>query len=133
MKVPERYRIGTGPLASTRSDGNNGAFLVPASSSVTLNVIASDDGGWEHCSVTVAATPRCPTWEEMTWVRDLFWSRHVTVVQFHPPASEYVNAHPFCLHLWRQPGVEVVRPPARLVGGGTVQQQRALRERLVAP
>ena len=33
------------------------------------------------------------------------------VVQFHPPKSEYVNLHPYCLHLWKKIGGTFETPP----------------------
>jgi hypothetical protein len=50
----------------------------------------------------------------MCFVKDLFWSEHECVVQFHPPRSVYVNNHPFCLHLWHKPNLPT--PPVILVG-----------------
>lgn len=38
-----------------------------------------------------------------------------TVVQFHPPESEYVNNHLYCLHLWKPP-YPVILPPSIMVG-----------------
>jgi hypothetical protein len=69
---------------------------------------------WEHVSVSLP--DRCPTWEEMARVKALFWEAADCVVQFHPPESEYVNHHPFCLHLWRPIGEQIKTPPAILVG-----------------
>lgn len=69
--------------------------------------------GWEHVSVSLVN--RCPTWDEMCFVKDLFWSPEETVVQYHPRASEYVNNHPYCLHLWRPIGVGLPLPPPGLV------------------
>ncbi len=128
MKAPEQYRAKHHHprLHSTMRDGNNGLFILPGSKEgEVLACIASDGMGWEHVSVTVQAVlsetalqavPRTPTWEEMCRVRDLFWSKHVTVLQFHPPADQYVNRHEHCLHLWRQPGVKVPLPEMRMVG-----------------
>lgn len=77
-------------------------------------VIASWGGGWEHVSVSLAR--RCPTWEEMCMVKDIFWGEEECVVQFHPPRSEYVNRHPYCLHLWKKIGEEYETPPKEYVG-----------------
>src|SRR5580658_4748259 len=44
---------------------------------------------FEHVSVSLAH--RCPTWEEMCKIKDLFWDDEDVVVQFHPAKSEYVN------------------------------------------
>ncbi len=105
-----------GPLASDWSYKNNGAFKIYYTDTKTdLFVIASDGHGWEHVSVTVG-TQRCPTWGEMCFVKDLFWGKQDCVIQFHPPQSEYVNHHPFCLHLWRKVGYEFPLPDSIFVG-----------------
>lgn len=98
FKVPEQYRI---PKISSAIDGNNGLFVIPSTSArKTLKIIASDGAGWEH--VSVSKQYECPTWEEMCFVKKLFWDDPEDwAVQYHPPQSRYVNNHPFCLHLWR--------------------------------
>ena len=58
-----------------------------------------DQFEFEHVSVSLGH--RCPTWEEMCKVKDLFFDDEDVVVQFHPKKSEYVNLSQFCLHLWR--------------------------------
>lgn len=68
---------------------------------IQLQVIATIDDGWEHVSVTVAGHKRCPTWEEMSFIKDFFWMSSEWVMQFHPPDAVKVNEHPYCLHLWR--------------------------------
>lgn len=73
---------------------------------------------WEHVSVSVRS--RCPTWEEMSWVKDLFFDEHEVVVQYHPSKSDYVNAHPFCLHLWRPKTDMLPSPPWMAVGPRTI-------------
>ena len=66
-----------------------------------LVVVSSGTGkhaeGWEH--VSVSADGRCPTWDEMCWVKDLFWTEDECTMQLHPPKSDYVNCHPHCLHI----------------------------------
>lgn len=113
MKVPNEYRVRAGVLGSDDSYGNNGAFLVPFRS-YTFKVIASDAEGWEHVSVSLPN--RCPNWEEMCYMKDLFWDDTGCVVQFHPPKSEYVNNHNYCLHLWKPVGTTLPTPPRVLVG-----------------
>lgn len=112
--VPEKFRIVSGPLASDAGFGNNGAFWVMLRHSQKVFVIASDMMGWEH--VSVSRKDRVPTWDEMCQVKALFWGEEDCVVQFHPPESDYVNNHPFCLHLWRPVDVEFPRPPSVMVG-----------------
>ena len=114
--VPEKFRVKDGGvLSSDASDGNNGAFLIRSVKlKQPLRVIASDGESWEHVSVSLA--DRTPTWEEMCLVKRLFWDPEDCVIQFHPPESNYVNLHPYCLHLWRPIGVTLPVPPFILVG-----------------
>jgi hypothetical protein len=116
FKVPEQHRLTQGPLSSDFTNGNNGAFIIKLKDTNTVAfAIASEGFGWEHVSVTVNSR-RCPTWEEMCIIKDLFWSKEDCVVQFHPPESHYVNNHEFCLHLWRKIGYEFPVPEPILVG-----------------
>lgn len=120
FRVPNRYRLRAGRLASDDTDGNNGLFMLPSSvfspeqTGQPLTVIASDGAGWEH--VSVSRVDRCPSWGEMCAVKALFWERDDCVVQYHPSERDYVDFHPRCLHLWRPIGVDFPRPPAMLVG-----------------
>ena len=89
---------------------------------MTFNIIATEGyahgtmplevADWEHVSVSGR---RIPNWQEMCFVRDLFWDKSVWVLQFHPPQSEYINYHPKCLHLFRYKG-HFPTPPSILVG-----------------
>jgi hypothetical protein len=106
---------------STAADGNNGVFIIPVSDFMQILCIASDGMGWQHVSASIKfADPkkpgRCPYWEEMCKIKDLFWDAEDCVVQYHPPASEYVNCHPHCLHLWKPDGVILPLPDSIMVG-----------------
>lgn len=102
-------------MGSDDSIGNNGAFFVPRpKESSPLRVIASDCyGGWEHVSVSLPN--RCPTWDEMCKIKSLFWDADDCVIQFHPPESDYVNNHPYCLHMWRKIDFDFPLPPKEMV------------------
>ena len=68
-----------------------------------LKVMASVDidsrgHSWAHVSMSRAAS--LPTWADLRKVRDEFLPRDRAVVQVFPPEGEYVNMHPFVLHLW---------------------------------
>lgn len=118
FKVPEKYRVKTGLMASDNSFGNNGQFSIcnTRKPKRVLYCRASDGLGWEHVSVSI--TDRCPTWEEMSFVKNLFWGDEDLAVQMHPPKSDYVNNHLYCLHLWRKCGTNgfCERPGSGLVG-----------------
>jgi len=102
-------------MRSTKACGNNGAFFVKSiKHKITFKVIASDGEGWEHVSVSLPN--RCPTWDEMCFIKDKFWGEKDAVIQFHPPKSESINVHPYCLHLWRSNEGQIHLPETCLVG-----------------
>jgi len=104
-------------MASDKSFGNNGAFLVTSLKlKCPLSVIATDQLGWEHVSVSTQF--RCPTWEEMCFIKSMFWDDEDAVMQLHPPRSDWVNNHRYCLHLWRpqNPSTPIPLPPSFMVG-----------------
>lgn len=132
-----RYRITSGELASKPEDGNNGAFTIPHPNQgrTWFLVIASDGFGpegeeitkWEHVSVHVTYEKRrkkrtdlykrIPTWNEMQFIKRLFFEDEEVCYQLHPKQSEYVNVQPFTLHIWRRPEAdELISPPHILVG-----------------
>lgn len=127
----DNHRVTDGPLGSPRGSGGNGAFILPAPTGARLIVVVSDgsDWGqptdgfpdglpgepWEHVSVHVDMAKRCPTWAEMSYVKSLFWGEEETVLEYHPPKSEYVNTHPHTLHLWRPKRTEIPLPPRACV------------------
>lgn len=99
-------------IAGITGDSGSGYFKVYINGR-SFFVIASNGGGWEHVSVTPCNKKRkvCPTWEEMCEIKDLFFEPEDRVVQYHPPKSEYVNNHPYCLHLWRPISEKMPFPP----------------------
>lgn len=91
--------------ASWAKGTNNGHFQIPSPEGpFKMCVIASDGGGWDH--VSVSFPNRTPTWKEMCAVKDLFFDDEEVVMQLHPAKSQYVNFHPFTLHLWRPQNAE---------------------------
>lgn len=121
-KFLESRRIADAPGLGPSPAGEMwGAFAIAFREGRVLNVISSgiatsqdpaDRFAWEHVSVSLA--DRCPTWEEMSYIKSLFWRRDECVVEYHPPASVYVNRNPFVLHLWKPP-VPIVLPPIECV------------------
>lgn len=112
----EKYREKRGPLASKKGD-EFGAFQIPYQS-FTLMVLATNGEDvkpqWEHVSVSLRN--RTPNWNEMCFIKDLFWGEDEAVVQYHPPKKAYINNHPHCLHMWKPVGKEIPLPPDILVG-----------------
>lgn len=114
--VMHQWRVREGALASDDSAGNNGAFLMPGARQPLLQIIASDGEGWEHVSVSVPGNHTTPSWEEMDFVKRLFWDDTDCVAQLHVPRKDWVNFHPYTLHLWRQIGHEWAQPDSIMVG-----------------
>lgn len=76
--------------------------------------------GWEHVSVSIGGgkdskTAQPPSWEEMCFVKDLFWLPEEWVVQYHPAKSDHINNHPGVLHLWRPVDGKFPTPPKFMV------------------
>lgn len=127
-EIAERQRVTNHPHLASPKNALYGCFVLIRPRGIKLNVIVSNgvdtptlapDGStiiWEHVSVSVASKPpRCPTWEEMEFVRHTFWEPEDTVLQFHPPASQKVDLHQFTLHMWRGIGLNIFLPPQSFV------------------
>ena len=110
-------------LYGGRGDSGSGVFGVPSPiDKRELTVVASDGSGWDH--VSVSRRDRIPRYEEMVYVRALFFDLDETVMELHMPESEHINVHERTLHLWRPHDVEIPRPPAWMVGPHTAPAGR---------
>lgn len=117
----ENFRSNNNPnLPSSPPNVNYGYFEIKKKDAV-LRIISSgtdEHHGWEHVSVSVLSkrfSPRCPTWDEMNYIKKLFWKDDETVIQFHPKKAKYINAMPYCLHLWKKIGEDYELPPSELL------------------
>lgn len=126
MNFPEPYRVSRGhqhPQFNLyhliTQPGVNGAFLLPKKGkpgSKYFLCIASNGMGWDHVSVSIPGESRCPTWEEMCYIKDQFFNKNEVVIQYHPAEKDYVNDHEFCLHLWRPLAQPLPVPDSIFVG-----------------
>lgn len=103
-------------LFGNAGDYENGVFRVPfPRTGVTLLAIATANGdGWDHVSVSLPG--RCPNWLEMEHIKRMFFHDDETAMQLHVPPGDHISFAHNCLHLWRPVGMDIPRPPARLVG-----------------
>lgn len=62
-------------------------------------VVGRNEHGMEHVSIEMFVD-RLPKWNEMCFIKDIFWDEEEKVVQIHPKKSEYINITE-ALHLWR--------------------------------
>ena len=132
----EQGRVRSGPWATTPEWGLTGLFVLqyPTGDGLRIgshtgdgNMVAVDhpsgdrhvfsaSTGWEH--VSVQADRGTPTWDEMCFVKNLFWDQEECVIEYHPPLSEYVKCNPYCLHLWRPRHATIPTPSVSIVERG---------------
>ena len=67
--------------------------------------VETDGSRWIH--VSVSRRSRLPSWEDLKLVKCLFIGIEKKAIQILPAESEYVNFHPFCLHLWHRTDAEM--------------------------
>ena len=123
----EKYRWDNGlPFVNV---GNNGSFQFPYKD-ILLRVVSSDGYGWDHVSVSLP--DRCPTWEEMSFIKDLFFEESEVVMQLHPAKAAHVNNIETCLHMWRPNDgkQEIPLPPTLMVGVKGVTQGACCKDSL---
>lgn len=117
-KAPDMKHL----ITHRKEYGNNGFFMLPnpkkTSDKLFILIKASNGMGWEHVSASIPTESRSPTWEEMCYIKDMFWDDSDVVVQFHPARKDYVNLAKYCLHLWRPtyPNNPILTPPSIMVG-----------------
>jgi hypothetical protein len=109
-----RWRIRTGQYGSDETAGWNGCFLVPLEGEM-WHVMLGDGMGWQHLSISNAQRRILPSWNVMCRVKEAFFSDEDWCVQFHPAKDDYINDHPYTLHLWRPLNEPLPVPHACLV------------------
>ena len=98
-------------------DEANGAFIIDRYNNGEFYlVIASNGQGWEHVSVTIhkkngGSVKKCPSYQEMMMIKEKLFSEEDVVFQLHPREEDYINTHPYCLHLWKPNNCNMVVPP----------------------
>lgn len=115
LEYLEKYRIHDPVMQSMMDNDFIGAYTINLNGSILnfLVLVSIHDGEWEH--VSVSTEYRCPRWEEMSQIKDLFFEEEEAVIQLHPPKSNYINNHPYCLHLWRPLKVDIPMPNINMV------------------
>lgn len=91
-----------------------GGYFYDKKSRCNLNFIMSWGAGWEHCSVSIPT--RCPSWEQMCAIKELFWNDDEECMQLHPAKKDYINNMKYCLHIWRPINEKIPMPPSIMVG-----------------
>lgn len=112
-KIEDIKNNGYVKIIKDGKDGFGGTFY-DKKSRCNLNFIMSWGAGFEHCSVSMPT--RCPSWEQMCAIKDAFWNDNEVCMQLHPAKKDYVNNHPYCLHIWKPINEKIPLPPTILVG-----------------
>lgn len=60
--------------------------------------VMTDGSRWLHVSVSRASS--LPSWQDLQVAKGDLLGRQSEAVQVLPADRDYVNLHPFCLHLW---------------------------------
>jgi len=118
-KEVEALRVRSGQLATNEGTGLNGAFVVKRGKHTLIFCIVSNGHGWDAAGfagkvwehVSVSLKERTPTYEEMDYIKRLFWKDDETVMQLHVPRTDHINIHDNCLHLWRPKDGMIPLPP----------------------
>lgn len=114
MKTIEEIKATPNILIKKEGQDGIGGSYYERYSDKWLNFIFSWGAGFEHLSVS---TPRkTPTWQQMCVMKDIFWNEDEICMQLHPAKKEYVNNHPYCLHIWKPIDKEIPTPPSIMVG-----------------
>lgn len=111
----EMRMMGGAPMPSDVASGN-GCFRIKAAGK-SYDVIASDGDGWDHVSVVPRDRRQkcCPPWEAMAEIKRMFFRDDEEAIEYHPAKKDYVNIHPYCLHIWRPQTGSILKPPLYMV------------------
>lgn len=109
IKIPEiMKRMNPGAV----ENDHNGAFVYTLGGN-TLRVIAASGGGWDHVSVSLEH--RAPTWEEMEYIKRIFFKDDEVAMQLHVSTRDHISCHPHTLHIWRPLKAKIPLPPKSYV------------------
>jgi hypothetical protein len=84
------------PPGWRRIEGNK--FLTHDGMSIIASAEHIAGERWWH--VSMARQARLPSWDDLRRVKDVFIGKNRQAVSVLPDERQYVNHHPFCLHLW---------------------------------
>ena len=113
----EKFRVTNNIMINSmyvpQKEGSVEGYFVIQYGKRKLNVICGVGEGWNHVSISLRH--RCPTWDEMCFIKDLFFKSDETAIQFHPCKDQYVNVGRYVLHLWQPMDQEIKLPPKHML------------------
>ena len=78
------------------------AFRNILSGLLVLATIDTMEDGSKYLHISCSFQDRLPSWEDLRTVKDLFICEDREAFQVLPKTADYVNLHPYCLHLWAE-------------------------------
>ena len=60
------------------------------------------ENGEHFLHVSVSRKSRLPSWDDLKRVKNAFIGEDREAVHVLPKQSDYINLHPYCLHLWSE-------------------------------
>ena len=105
-----------------------GGFTLDSITRKRLNFKFTKANGWEHLSVSMPN--KCPSWEMMCDMKNIFWDEDECCVEYHPKKSDYVNNHNYCLHIWKPYEEELPIPPVLFVGLRNIDDAKELADNI---
>ena len=91
--APNGWRVET-----VLGDGARFVRILTRQSVILSESVELDGRTWVHFST--ARPDRVPNWDELVEAKELFLGAESKAVQVLAPRSEWVNIHPYCLHLF---------------------------------
>jgi len=99
LTVPEIPALpATWEILKRSPDGYLAAHNFTRQSVIVSEAVELDGKRWVHLST--AFPSRLPTWAELVKTKELFLGEESRALQIVAPRSEWVNIHPYCLHLF---------------------------------
>lgn len=92
-EIPSNWRLIKAGIDGAAYQSRNGLKVILSC------CIEADEKNWVHLSVS--RKNRLPDWAEFTQVKEIFLGKEALAIQVLAPRSEWVNHHPYCLHLYQ--------------------------------
>lgn len=69
---------------------------------VVMTSIATKNDGSKCLHVSLSRKSRLPSWDDVKRVKDAFIGEDKEAYHVLPKKADYINIHPYCLHLWSE-------------------------------
>lgn len=105
LKNEEPYTLPTTPAGYVKEGSVLGAataYVNKGQGLVVMTSIATKDDGHKVLHVSLSRRSRLPDWNDVKRVKDAFIGEDKEAYHVLPKKADYINIHPYCLHLWHE-------------------------------